>query len=171
MKKLISLILLTTLVLSLIPDALANTYDPYIVLSFQPNGYCYLYDQPSDVYGNNLGRHNNGELVEVIEYDTRNGGYYLVRCSNGKIGYIHGYALLPLYYSTSSFQVYSTQPMGYCYLYDQPNDIYSNNLGRYNNGERIEVIDWWADDIYAMVYCVSTQKVGYMRKTCLIELY
>lgn len=148
-----------------------DTYDndTYVVESFQPNGYCYLYDQPSDVYGQNLGRHENGELVTVIEYDARNGGYYRVICSNGKVGYIHEYALRPVYQKRAGYEVYSTQPMGYCYLYDQPSDIYGQNLGRYNNGEGIDVIDWWASDAYAKVYCIRTGQVGYMHKTCLIE--
>lgn len=170
MKKLISLVLLAILVFSLVSSALADVYDPYpyVVESFHPNGYCYLYDQPSDVYGQNLGRHNNGELVEVIGYNSSNGGYYHVICSNGKVGYIHEYALRPIYDYCEDYQVYSTSPMGYCYLYDQPSDIYGRNLGRYNNGEYIQVIDWWASDGYAKVYCPSTNKVGYMHKTSLI---
>ena len=136
------------------------------ILSVQPNGYCYLYDQPSDIDGNNLGRYNNGETVEILEDDPIN-GYYLVNCSDGKVCYVHTYAVsFSFSYAQSAasliYWVCSTEPMGYCYLYDQPNDIDGNNLGRYDNGEQIEIIDWWASDTYALVRCVSTEKVGYI---------
>ena len=147
-------------------------YPLYVVESYEPNGYCYLYDEPSDIYGWNLGRHNNGELVRVIRHDSSNGGYYFVICSDGKTGYIHDYALT-FYVDKITrvvYQVYSTNPRGYCYLYDQPSDIYGTNLGRYNNGEYVEIVDWNASDVYAKVFCLSTQKYGYIRKTCLRQV-
>ena len=81
MKRLISWALLCALLLCLAPQALAYSYSDdlpeYVVESFDPNGYCYLYDKPSDVNGRNLGRHDNGEIVhekslrcEVFGADT-----------------------------------------------------------------------------------------------------
>lgn len=171
--RLVSLALLCALLLSLAPQALAysylDDYPEYVVESFQPNGYCYLYDKPSDVNGRNLGRHENGEIVKVINYD--HSGYYFVVCSNNKTGYIHDYALKP-YSGTvqrERYRVYSIDPEGYCYLYDQPSDIKGRNLGRYDNGEYIQIVDWNASEAYAQVYCERTQKYGYIRKTCLVK--
>ena len=90
-NKLLALALLAVLLLSLVPQALAysysDNYPEYVIESFEPNGYCYLYDKPSDVYGRNLGRHENGEIVKVIGYE--HSGWYFVVCSNGKTGYVH----------------------------------------------------------------------------------
>ena len=56
--------------------------------SYEPYGYCYLYDRPSSTYGNNLGRHNNGELIYVLDWYADD-NYAKVECANnGKIGYI-----------------------------------------------------------------------------------
>jgi hypothetical protein len=175
-KRLVSVALLCALLLSLAPAALADgysyldSYPEYVVESYQPNGYCYLYDKPSDVNGRNLGRHDNGEIVKVISYDQQH-GYYFVVCSNGKTGYIHDYALKP-YEDTlkrNRYRVYSIDPDGYCYLYDQPSDIKGKNLGRYDNGEYIQIVDWDASEVYAQVFCERTEKYGYIRKTCLVK--
>ena len=75
-KRLISWALLWALLLALAPQAMAYSYlddlPEYLVESFEPNGYCYLYDKPSDVSGRNLGRHDNGEIVKVISYERDN---------------------------------------------------------------------------------------------------
>ncbi len=172
-KKLLALALLFALLVSLAPQALAYSYSDdypeYVVECFEPYGYCYLYDRPSDVYGRNLGRYNNGEIVKVISYE--HSGYYFVVCANGKTGYIHDYALRP-YEDTQDrdrYRVYSTDPAGYCYLYDRPSDMYGRNLGRYDNGEYILMVDWDADKVYAQVQCERTQEYGYIRKTCLVK--
>ena len=176
-NRLLSLTLLCALLLSLAPAALADTYSyldnypEYVVESYQPNGYCYLYSEPSDITGRNLGDHKNGEIVKVIAYDSQH-GYYFVVCSNGKTGYIHDYALKP-YGDTlkrNRYRVYSLiEPNGYCYLYDQPSDNRGKNMGKYENGEYIQIVDWDASEEYASVYCERTKKYGYMRKTCLVK--
>jgi hypothetical protein len=142
----------------------------YVIESYEPNGYCYLYDAPDDTNGRNLGRHDNGETVWVIQFSGGNHYAYVV-CSDGTAGYVHDYVLTP-YDDTVSrpvYQVYSTSPAGYCYLYDAPDDTNGRNLGRYENGETVEIVDWDADRVYAKVYCPSTGDYGYIRKTCLTE--
>ena len=174
-KRLLSLALVCAALMALAPMALADgysyldNYPEYVVESFEPNGYCYLYDKPSDIYGKNLGRHENGEIVKVIAFE--HSGYYFVVCSNGKTGYIHDYALKP-YEDTlkrNRYRVYSIDPDGYCYLYDQASDIKGRNLGKYENGEYIQIVDWDASDDYAQVYCERTKKYGYMHKTALVK--
>ncbi len=173
-KRLISWALLCALLLTLSPQALAYSYSDdlpeYIVESFEPNGYCYLYDKPSDVNGRNLGRHDNGEIVKVIAYE-QSAGYYFVVCSNGKTGYIHDYALQP-YGDTlkrTRYRVYSIDPEGYCYMYDKASDINGRNMGKYTNGEYIQIVDWEASRDYAAVYSERTKKNGYIRKACLVK--
>ena len=168
MKKIVSLLLLAALLTALIPSALADSiynYTLYKVMSKSPNGYCYQYDQPSSTYGRNLGRHKNGELVGVISYTK---GWYYVYCSNGRYGYIPEKALMPVTRSQSVWYVVDSEsPRGYCYLYSEPSSTYGRNLGRYNNGELIEIIDWDADENFAYVRCGSTGEYGYMGKPCL----
>lgn len=173
LRRIVSLGLLVSLLLAAMPVASAysyyDNYPAYMVESTSPNGYCYLYDAPSDITGRNLGRHNNGEIVKVIDYYGGN-GYCFVICQNGKTGYIHDYALTPYYETTRRevYRVYSTDPAGYCYLYDAPSDINGRNLGRYDNGEYIEIVDWYASDVYAEVCAQRTGKYGFIRKTCLV---
>jgi len=174
MKKIVSLLLLAALIAVMIPTALADSifnYSLYEVRSFNPNGYCYLYDQPSNVHGRNLGRHENGELVGVIAYTSDNGGYYYVYCANGKYGYIRADVLMEAsHYCNNDYAVVDCEKT-YCYLYDQPSSVHGRNLGRYENGELIEILDWYADTDYAQVRCVRTDKIGYIRKTNLYPLY
>ena len=172
-KKALALALLVSLLLAALPTALAysyyDDYPLYKVESYSPNGYCYLYDQPSDITGRNLGKHTNGEMVKVIDYYAGN-GYCFVICQNGKTGYIHDYALTAAGETRQRevYRVYSTEPAGYCYLYDAPSDINGRNLGKYSNGEYIEIVDWYADNVFASVYCRSTGRYGYIRKTCMV---
>ena len=93
MKKIISIVLLTALLLSLISSAMAysysDNYPEYYIYSTMPKGYCYLYDQPSDINGRNLGQLKNGEKVKKIFWSeandgNRNNGCYFVICENGK---------------------------------------------------------------------------------------
>lgn len=168
MRKIVSLLLLAVLLMALVPAALADSiynYSLYEVASQAPNGYCYLYDQPSSTYGKNLGRHNNGEYVGVIYYTD---DWYYVYCSDGNYGYIHDYALKPVSRLGSDWYIVnSTKPNGYCYLYSEPSSSNGRNLGRYNNGELIEIINWDASKNYAYVRCDRTGDYGYIRKTCL----
>ena len=168
MKKVIAFLLLTITVLSLLPSVLAD-YGTYTVQSYSPNGYCYLYDRPSSVNGRNLGRLENGEQVWVISYDSR--GWYYVSCYRGT-GYIHDYALTPGCSNTGVYAIVcSNSPKGYCYMYDEPSSTRGKNMGRYDNGSVIEIIDWYADTNYAKVYSPYTGKYGYIRKTSLSLCY
>lgn len=59
----------------------------YAQINSYNNGYCYLYEQPNE-YSRNLGRHNNGEWVRVIDA-TSNWSFALVEClTNETFGYI-----------------------------------------------------------------------------------
>lgn len=174
--RIVSAVLVAVMMLMLAAGALADysyldcyysDYPYYKVESYNPNGYCYLYDRPSSVSGVNLGRHENGELVKVLFHDAS--GWYYVVCSNGKQGYMHDYVLTPY---TNTVQrdgciVCSTDPYGYCYMYDAPSSSTGRNLGRYENGEVLEVVDWNASERYARVYSPRTGKYGYVRKSCL----
>ena len=146
-----------------------DNYPQYVVESYSPNGYCYQYDKPSDIKGRNLGRHNNGEIVKVIDWDADKNFAYVI-CSNGKVGYIRKTSLVPNMQvkERNLWRVYSVEPNGYCYMYDQPSDIEGINLGRYDNGAYMEMIDYYADEVYAKVYSVTDEKYGYIRKDCLV---
>ncbi|MBE5782855.1 MAG: hypothetical protein E7329_06000 [Clostridiales bacterium] len=147
----------------------ADNYPLYIVESYQPNGYCYLYDQPSDITGRNLGRYNNGAFMKVIQFNAKN-GYAHVICQDGKVGYVHNYSITQYMdtYRRPIYRIYSTSPAGYCYLYDKPSSVNGKNLGRHNNGEYVEVLDWDASDQYARVQCWKDGKYGYIAKTALV---
>lgn len=65
------------------------------------------------------------------------------------------------------YVVDSSQPRGYCYLYSRPSDRdgVSQNLGRYDNGDEVFVIDYYGGRDGKYNYCfVSTVdgKFGYM---------
>ncbi len=173
LRSVLILCLTAALLLTAIPAASAysynDSYPAYRVESTSPNGYCYLYDKPSSVTGRNLGRHNNGEIVKVINNDAGN-GYYFVICQNGKTGYILGRALTPVEDTIKRelYRVYSIDPAGYCYLYDEPSNITGKNLGRYNNGDYFEIIDWNAADRYARVHSPITDRYGYVSKSCIV---
>lgn len=172
-RSIILLSLSMALLLSLVPAAQAysyyDNYPQYVVESYSPNGYCYQYDKPSSVTGRNLGRHNNGEIVKVIDWYASDEYCYTI-CSNGKVGYIRKNQLTPRYSAEDRnlWRIYSVQPNGYCYMYDQPSSVTGVNLGRYNNGDYVEMIDFYADENYAKVCGVSTGTYGFIRKDCLV---
>lgn len=172
MKRTAAVLLLMALLVSLMPAAMAVSYQDnlpeYVVESFDPNGYCYLYSKASSSSGKNLGRHDNGEIVKVISHD---GSWYRVVCSNGKVGYIHDYVLTSLAdtQNRERYWIYSTDPYGYCYLYDKPSSSKGKNLGRYENGEYVQIVDWYADENYAKVFCERTGKYGYINKKNLMS--
>jgi len=146
----------------------SDDYPLYKVESYSPNGYCYLYDQPSDIKGRNLGRYNNEAFMKVVDFNYKN-GYALVICTDGKVGYVHNYSITP-YLDTINRElcrVYSVEPRGYCYMYDEPSDIRGVNMGRYNNGAVFQIVDWDADETFAKVKSWDDDRYGYVRKTCL----
>ena len=172
MKKILAFALALVTALTLASAAFAyswydDTYPLYMVESYEPNGYCYLYDRPSSIDGRNLGRYDNGAYVRVI-WNNGDGWYYVV-CTDGKEGYIHSWALTPATVTSGreTYVVSSLAPKGYCYMYDQPSDIYGTHLGRYDDGELIEIVEWYASEDYAQVMSPRTGKYGYIRKTCL----
>lgn len=147
-----------------------DNYPQYVVESYSPNGYCYLYSKPSDIKGRNLGPHTNGEIVKAIDWDADK-TFALVICSNGKVGYIRKTSLVP-YAKTQErnlWRVYSVEPRGFCYMYDRPSSITGINLGPYENGAYMEMIDFYADESYAKVYSIDDNQYGYIRKDCLVH--
>ena len=143
----------------------------YIVQSKSPNGYCYLYSQPStrgDV-SRNLGRYDNGEYVYVLEYYGGNDFCY-VQTTDGKTGYIKAASLQRFSGAGDTdpnagwYVVRSYNPYGYCYLYSAASDRdgVSSNLGRYDNGEYLYVLEYYGGQDYQNNYCyVRTQDGKY----------
>lgn len=185
MKRLISILLAMTLLLGAFPlVALAADEGWYVVDSTEPKGYCYMYSKPSSMGGDsrNLGRYDNGEIIFVMDYDAGQEGrdqYAYVQALDDKTGYIR-VTCLKRYYGTVEtaadktgwYVVSSTEPRGYCYLYSTPSsmDDKSRNLGRYDNGKWIYVLDYYAGEEGGDYYCrVQTLdgKSGYIRATCL----
>ena len=175
-RKLFSILTLTLILAMLAGVALADgfyrftdDYPLYVVSSYSPSGYCYMYDRPTSTYGKNLGRYNNGESLKVISTKTGN-EFYLVVDVNNQVGYVNGECLIP-YGSSRNYPVYyvdSVQPLGYCYMYDRPSSSHGENLGRFNNGERFEMLNWNADRNFAYVCSMTTGQVGYVRKSALV---
>ena len=64
--------------------------------------------------------------------------------------------------SYESYTVTSPYEGGIIYLYDQPTTSFGKNLGEYNNGTIVKVIDLHAADNMYMVICPDG-RVGYMR--------
>lgn len=147
----------------------SENYPLYKVESFSPIGYCYLYDQPSSITGTNLGRFNNGAFVKVVDPNCDNGYAYVV-CTNGKSGYMHNDNITPYAQTLGRkfYRVNSSQPNGYCYMYDKPSSIDGVNQGRYNNGTLLQIVDWDADQNYAKVRIWNDGKYGYIQKSQLV---
>ena len=156
----------------------------YIVQSKRPNGYCYLYSQPSDRdgIGYNMGRHENGEYVYVLDYYGGQDGSYnycRVQTMEGEIGYMHDSALVRFTgadtdSSVGWYMVQSTSPRGYCYLYSAASDRdgLSSNLGRYNNGAYVYVLEYDGGQDGSYNYCyVRTQdgKYGFIHDYALVK--
>lgn len=156
-----------------------NSEGWYVIRSKNPNGYCYLYSKPSDRegVGYNKGRHNNGELVYVISYyggqDGNNNYCYVRTLEDNEYGYIHDYALTRYTGQDTNdpnggwYVVRSSQPKGYCYLYSAPSDRdgMSQNMGRYNNGEEVFVLQYRGGQDGQLNYCyvrTNDGKYGYM---------
>ena len=150
--------------------AYSDNYPLYVVSSYSPSGYCYMYDRPTSTYGENLGSYKNGEVLKVISTKAVN-GYYLVVDSSNRVGYVSAESLIP-YGTSRDYPIYyvdSVYPLGYCYMYDRPTSTYGKNLGSYKNGARFEVLDWNANESYAKVCSKDDGKVGYIGKRALVK--
>ena len=189
LTAMMALVLLTGLFLPLTASASSSGW--YVVESTSPRGYAYLYSAASDRdhLSRNLGRYDNGALVYVVEYYGGQDGKYnycYVRTQDGKVGYMHDYSLRRTSSVSSNnnswtgdgvgwFRVDSTSPRGYAYLYSAASDRdhLSRNLGRYDNGELVYVLNYYGGQDGKYNYCyVQTQdgKVGYMHDYSLTAL-
>ena len=147
----------------------------FLVASREPLGYCYLYSEPSsmDGVGYNKGRHDNGETVYVLSFNAGN-GFCFVRTNDGETGYIGESALMRISDITGNpangwYMVASSQ-RSYCYLYSAPSsmDDISRNLGRYENGEWVYVVDHAGENGYSFVF-TQDGKTGYMATSALMK--
>ena len=142
-----------------------ESYPSYRVTSTYSTGYLYMYPDPSS-NGTPIAKYNNGTILKVVNYDI-SATFCLAVGPNGTAGYV---AKNQLTEETDSgklgpvFEVFSSRK--YCYMYAKPNSG-STNLGRYNNGDQIEIIDWGADASYAFVRGVKDNKYGYIQKASL----
>ncbi len=181
MKKWIVMLLALCLLLTLWVTASADGYGWYVVESTSPYGYAYLYSNASDRnhLSRNLGRYDNGSYVYVINYyGGRDGNYNYcyVQTVDGRYGYMHDYALRSVdQEGLGWFQVQSTSPYGYAYLYSAASDRdhLSSNLGRYDNGSYVYVINYYGGQDGRYNYCyVRTVdgRVGYMHDYALASM-
>ena len=146
-------------------------YSLCYVSSTSPNGYCYLYNKPSSTEGRNLGTYYNDSPVVVLDWyaDTN---FAKVYTADNQTGYMRKTSLSfrwpgePGAKTEGETYYVSGTPKGYCYLYDQPTSRGSKNLGRYNDGSAVTVLDYNADKTYAYVK-TSKGSVGYIRKAYL----
>ena len=106
--------------------------------------------------------------MKVIQHNAQNGYAYVI-CQDGKVGYVHnsGLTLYSSTYARPVYQINSASPAGYCYLYDKPSSVDGMNMGRHNNGEYVEIVDWNASEKFAKVQCWKDGKYGYMAKDAL----
>ena len=175
MKRILTSVLCLALLCMLLPSpALAEGAGWYVVDSQSPNGYCYLYSNPSslDEISRNLGRHDNGEYIYVIEYNAD--GYCYVSTQEGETGYISAKALRRYYgdvWADSApgwFLVASRNPVGYCYLYTAASSK-SRNLGRHDNGEQVYVLNYHGGNGYCFVR-TQDGETGYMAASALLRI-
>ena len=174
MKRITSIFLTLALLISFVlpMTAFAAGNGWYEVCSTSPNGYCYLYSNASDRDGLsvNRGRYNNGTIVYVLDYYGGQDGKYnycYVQTQDGKTGYMHDYALRAYNNNYTWYVVNSSQPKGYCYLYTAASDRdgISTNMGRYNNGSLVRLLEYYGGQDGKYNYClVQTMdgKTGYM---------
>lgn len=145
----------------------------FLIASRSPQGYCYLYSEPSsrDGVGYNKGRHDNGEMVYVLNAQADNGFFY-VRTQEGETGYIGASALLRvsdiLEDPTAGWYMVASAKRSYCYLYSKASsmDSVSRNLGRYDNGELVYVVDFEGENGYSYVF-TRDGKTGFIATSAL----
>lgn len=180
-RKLVAMLLMAAAICSLTPvyaaqftaDDYYNTnYPEYVVASKDPNGYCYLYNKPTDLDGQsiNLGSYDNDTIVRLLEYEPTR-GYHHVVCPDGQIGYMHTYSIVDAKTLDDRlwYRVYSLDPVGYLYMYNRPTDMNSINLGEYKDGDFLEMIDWDANEKYAYVRGDKNDQYGYVKKSSIIK--
>ena len=74
------------------------------------------------------------------------------------------------------YEVCSTSPNGYCYLYSNASDRdgLSVNRGRYNNGSLVRLLDYNGGQDGPFHYCLvrtAEGETGYMHESALVLLY
>ena len=136
---------------------------------FSSRSYVYMYAKPNSG-STNLGRCDNGEEIEIINWGA-DSAYAFVRCvKNSKYGYIEKKSLIPSSLSpVKGYMRISSESRSYVYLYEKANSG-SKNLGRYDNGEQVGILDWNASEDYALVY-TADEKIGFMQKASLASLF
>lgn len=147
----------------------------FLVASRSPQGYCYLYSEPSsrDGTGYNKGRHNNGEKVYVLQYNGGNGFCY-VQTESGETGYMGSSALMRISDieadPTAGWYMIASTKRSYCYLYTKASSSSSDtrNQGRYDNGEWVYVVDYEGENGYSYVF-TQDGKTGFMATSALLR--
>ncbi len=136
---------------------------------FSKNSYCYMYAKPNSG-STNLGRYNNGDKIEIIDWGADKNYAFVRGVKNDKYGYIQKASLHPSSLNpVKGYMKIKSNYNNYAYLYQQASDG-STNLGRYNNGTQVGILDWAASDFYALVL-TPDEKIGYIKKNCLIGLF
>ncbi len=142
-----------------------ETYDAYRVTSTYATGYLYMYPTPG-TSSSPIATYYNDTVLKVIDYYSSE-AFCLAVGPDGKSGYVSK-RLITAETSSGSlgpvFEVFSSRHN--CYMYAKPTSG-TTNLGRYDNGEQIEIIDWSADANYAFVRGVKDNKYGYIQKASL----
>ncbi|MBQ9409358.1 MAG: SH3 domain-containing protein [Clostridia bacterium] len=136
---------------------------------FSSRSYCYMYAKPNSG-STNLGRYNNGEQIEIIDWGADNNYAFVRGVKDNKYGYIQKTSLHPASVNpVKGYMKIRSTANSYAYLYQKASDG-STNLGRYNNGTQVGIIDWAASDFYALVQAPDG-KIGYIKKNCLVSLF
>lgn len=137
-KKIIALLLtVMTLVMLLPASAFAQSFEVHEIACYHEKcpGYCYLYDKPSSMNGNNLGRLNNGTTVYFI---NKSGSFYYVRVRDGqyagKYGYIHNYSSTSLGFREDPDQSRGGSARGQSRSHDSYSSVLDETTGWYHNG-------------------------------------
>jgi hypothetical protein len=118
-----------------------------------------------------MGRYDNNTWVVVLDWYADD-HYAKVYTGDNQTGYMRKTSLAFSWEEPVSSDDYgetyyvANTPKGYCYLYDKPTSRNSTNLGRYNDGAEITVLDENADEDYAYVRTFKGD-VGYIRKAYL----
>ena len=136
---------------------------------FSTRSYVYMYAKPNSG-STNLGRYNNGEQIEIIDWGADKNYAFVRGVKDNKYGYIQKKSLHPSSVNPVKGYMKIESPYNtFVYLYEKASNG-SKNLGRYSNGEQVGILDWNASADYALVY-TADEKIGYIQKTCLVSLF